>query len=421
MMQKVLFYLILVQVITSPSVAQKLTYSADIKPIIEKHCIDCHHAGGPGPFQLDTYKALASRSSFISQVVRSKYMPPWKADPSFQHFKNERILTEGEISRIVAWCKNPKEGKYSSKKSKAKEQEISIPETELKMPSSYHIANDNKDDFRFFYMPIKNPDDTYITSIHFLPGNQKRVHHSRLLIDTTGRIAGINGISEMDPAVYAFQRYPLADEFLYGWVPGNFKFRFPNGFGKKLHKKSNLILNIHYSPSTVTEVDLSKVLFTLASDKQINREVKTMVLRETNISNQPFVIPKDKVHTFYLSSGAIDKDLSLLTIQPHAHLLGKSFRAFAITLDGDLIPLIKVDDWDFNWQTTYEFDRLIKIPAGSNIIMEGTYDNTAANPKNPNFPLIDVGYGWRTVDEMMNLIFYYVDYQKGDENQVLKY
>lgn len=52
------------------------------------------------------------------------------------------------------------------------------------------------------------------------------------MIDTTGALGGIDGMSENDNKVYEFQKQPLADEFLYGWVPGNFEFKFPKGFGK---------------------------------------------------------------------------------------------------------------------------------------------------------------------------------------------
>jgi hypothetical protein len=83
--------------------------------------------------------------------------------------------------------------------------------------------------------------------------------------------------------------------------------------------------------------------------------------------------------------------------------------------------LVKVDAWDFDWQTIYQFDKLVHIPAGSVILMEGSYDNTSDNPRNPFFPPRDAGYGWRTVDEMMNLIFYYTDYQTGDETLSLEY
>jgi hypothetical protein len=241
------------------------------------------------------------------------------------------------------------------------------------------------------------------------------------MVDTTGTIEGINGLSETDPEIYKFQTKPLADEFLYGWVPGNFTFKFPKGFGKKMFKNSHLVLNIHYSPSSLNETDRSGVKLFLEKSDKVQREVKTLILRENQISNPPFSIPANKESTFYMSSGLIKRDLSLLTVQPHAHLLGKSFRAFAITEQGDLIPLIKIDKWDFNWQTTYEFPKLVHIPANSVILMEGTYDNTSSNPLNPNDPPVDVGYGWRTVDEMMNLIFYFVEYLPGDEDLVLEY
>ncbi len=69
------------------------------------------------------------------------------------------------------------------------------------------------------------------------------------------------------------------------------------------------------------------------------------------------------------------------------HLLGKTFRAFAITPDGEAINLIKIDDWDYKWQLTYQFKELLTVPGGSVIIAEGLYDNTAQNPLNPNNPV----------------------------------
>jgi hypothetical protein len=97
------------------------------------------------------------------------------------------------------------------------------------------------------------------------------------------------------------------------------------------------------------------------------------------------------------------------------HFLGKSFTAMAATPDGEAIPLIKINDWDFNWQSTYVFKNLLKVPAGSVILVQATYDNTDNNKANPNHPPKDVGYGWNSTDEMCNLIIYYLDFQEGDE------
>ncbi len=401
----------------------QVTYSADVKPIIQKHCISCHHPEGPAPFSLESYADVQKRAKFISYVTGQGYMPPWKADSTFQHYRNERILSANEIQQLRKWVETGtmmgselEEGNGS--------QRIEIyrkPTVKLEMNAKFEIPSNNKDDFRFFYLPTKIKSEKYITGIEFRPDNKRRVHHSRLMIDTTGTIAGIDGLSEMDTAVYRYQNVALADEFLYGWVPGNFVFRFPKGFGRRLPANSNLILNMHYAPSVLKEEDRSGVHLYLTEKKNISREVKTYILRESNISNQPFEIRANEKPTFYMSSGVLDKDLSFITVQPHAHLLGKSFRAFAITGDGDLIPLVKINDWDFDWQTTYEFKQLIHVPAGSVIVMEGSYDNTSENPRNPYFPPRDAAYGWRTVDEMMNLIFYYVDYKPGDEKLELEY
>ncbi|MBK9254782.1 MAG: hypothetical protein IPM42_04780 [Saprospiraceae bacterium] len=401
-----------------------LTYYKDVRPIILRHCVACHYSGGPAPFTLESYEDVRKRSKFISYVTSIGYMPPWKADPHFRTFRNERIISKEEIEILLKWSTGSlKKGKSPGKKKSNNQLDSPRKKADLEivMKSSYKIPADNNDDFRFFHIPTNLKSDKYITGIEFVPGNKKRVHHSRIMVDTTNRLSDINGLSETDTAVYKFQKYPLADEFLYGWVPGNFVFRFPKGFGKKIKRNSDILLNMHYAPSTINEEDQSMVRLYLDDLQNIKREVKTFILRETNISNQPFFIPAESAPTFYMSSGVIKEDLSLLTIQPHAHLLGKSFRAFAITSEGDLIPLIKIDKWDFNWQTTYQFEKLIHIPKGSVILMEGQYDNTAENPYNPFNPPRNVGYGWRTVDEMMNLIIYFVDYQINDENLLLSY
>lgn len=419
--KNLLFYIL--PMLHSIVLSAQVSYTADIRPILERYCISCHTAEGPAPFSLETYPDVQKRAQFISYVVSQGYMPPWKADSTFQHFRNERILSTTEIQTIRKWVASGAIFGLDAGQPTTQIRKTSSgkPTVKLQMTKKFDIPSNNKDDFRFFYIPTGVKTETYITGIEFRPDHKKRVHHSRLMVDTTGAIGGIDGLSEMDSAVYQYQKVALADEFLYGWVPGNYVFRFPKGFGRRLPANSNLILNMHYSPSVLAETDRSGVNLYLEDQTKITREVKTLILRENDISNPPFLIPANEKPVFYMSSGVVENDLSLLTVQPHAHLLGKSFRAFAITGDGDLIPLVKINDWDFDWQTTYEFRRLIHVPKGSVIVMEGTYDNTSANPRNPFFPPRDAGYGWRTVDEMMNLIFYYVDYKAGDEVLELEY
>jgi hypothetical protein len=97
------------------------------------------------------------------------------------------------------------------------------------------------------------------------------------------------------------------------------------------------------------------------------------------------------------------------------HYLGKTFKAFVVTPGDSAVHLIKIDNWDFKWQDTYQFSKLLHVPKGSIILMEGTFDNTVSNPSNPNIPPKDVGYGWNSSSEMFDMVLYYMVYKPGDE------
>ena len=81
----------------------------------------------------------------------------------------------------------------------------------------------------------------------------------------------------------------------------------------------------------------------------------------------------------------------------------------------DTIPLISIPSWDFNWQGFFTFPTLTKIPSGYTLHGIASYDNTSANPFNPNDPPQNVTFGEGTTDEMFFVFFDYVLYQGGDE------
>jgi len=391
----------------------QITFNDHVVHIIHRNCAPCHHEGGIGPFPLITYQDVAKRADFIRKVTSTRYMPPWKADPTFQRYKNERLLKPHEINLIKVWVENgAPEGdpqKAPPAPTFANNPHLDMePDLVLTMKEPYEISDTGIEDFRFFSVPTNLEKDVYIKAIEFEPGNRRYVHHSRIMVDTTNLIRGIDGMSEYDPRIKEFQKTPLADEFLYGWVPGNLPIVFPDGTGKPLKKNSDLIFNVHYAPSGVPDTDQStvKLYFT---KKPVRREVKTFALRENDITNQPFVIPANEVKTFYLRSAPLSHEIQLISVLPHMHTLGQSFTAYAITPDGEVVPLVRINDWDFNWQSTYVFREPLTLPEKSVIYAEGVYDNTSNNPENPNVPPKTVTYGWNTTDEMMNLIMYYLD------------
>jgi hypothetical protein len=398
---------------------ERINFETNIKPILTKHCVNCHQNGGIAPFALDNWTDVDARAIMIGAVTASKYMPPWRADTSFQHYKNENYLSKTDIELIQQWIQNDQPRGIVERRKEKGSQQIKVKkkqgnEIQIGFNRAFVIKGENKEEFRFFHMPSKIKENGFIQSIEFAPGNKKQVHHSRIMIDTTQSISGIDGLSEEDSSILKYQTKPLADPFLFGWVPGNDKIIFPKGIGKKIYANSDFIVNVHYVPSPIQVVDSSSIIIQL-TDEPVEREAQTLTLTENNISNQPFIIYPNKKSTFYMRSPILQDSISLISIMPHMHLLGKSFKSYAITPDGNILPLVHVPSWDFNWQTTYQFTKFTVLPKGTVIYAEATYDNTNENPLNPYKPARTVGYGWGSKDEMMNLILYYVKYRQGDE------
>jgi hypothetical protein len=204
------------------------------------------------------------------------------------------------------------------------------------------------------------------------------------------------------------------------YLPGVSPVLFPKEIGGfKVNKKATFFMqDMHYGPSALDQWDLSKVniFFSKEKPKRIPHETQMGTLGISKI-HPPLIIPADTVMTFY-TKYQVPESISLLMVNPHMHLLGRKFKAYAVTLQKDTIPLIKIAKWDFKWQYYYKFQHLLKIPAGATLIAEGLFDNTEKNPFNPFFPPQEVREpenSMKTTDEMFQFIFTYLPYQEGDE------
>lgn len=389
----------------------QVTYENDVAPIINNHCVSCHKPGGYGPFSLESFSDVQKRAKFIGYVTQTRYMPPWKADPSFSHFANERYLSDKEIATIQLWIEQGlARGVASAVMRTDRLEEITLAQNQdadlvLEMDKPFELSADGIEDYRFFHVPTGLKEDTYVSKIEFIAGNKRYLHHSRIMVDTSGQTQGIDGLSEFDPLSRAFQKMPLMDEFLYGWVPGNLPVSFPERTAKLIPAGADLIFNIHYAPSAEEASDRSTIKLYFAKEP-VDHLIKSFYIREDDIANGPFIIRANEKPKFYVSK-TIEEDMHVVSLLPHMHFLGKNMTALAITPDEQEIPLIRINDWDFNWQSTYLLEESLFLPKGTVLLLVAEYDNTADNPLNPLNPPKDVTYGWDSTDEMMNLIFYY--------------
>ena len=411
-MRKFSFHIFLIFNLPVYLFAQKITFTEHIAPIILQNCTPCHRSGEVGPFSLITFEDVSKRGKFIYKVTESRYMPPWRADHDFGEFKEVRKLTIGQINLIRLWVQD---GMPQGPKTELLIPNFNVgtqlkekPDLILKLNKPFRIPTNNKEEYYLFSLPTNLKENKFVKAIEFRAGNKRLVHHSRISVDTTQIMRITDGKSIDDSTIAEYGKIKMKEEFWSGWVPGNNPIVYPDGVAKQLTAGSDLLINIHYAPNLLSNEIDSSLINLYFSKEPIKHHLKTFILQERDITNQPFEIPADTVITFYAKSVELPYEITMLSVQPHMHLLGKSLRSFAITPSGDLIPLIKISNWDFDWQMTYQYKNEQKIPFGSIIYAEVTYDNTSKNPRNSFSPPQKIASGWNSTQEMFNLIFQYI-------------
>lgn len=419
------------------------SFHQDVKPIIYAKCAVCHHPSGSAPFELINYKDISKRGDMILKVIEEGYMPPWPADPNYREFANQKNLSDNEIKLLSTWINNGLfEGKPDGIEFIDPEESKMKPDLIVHMNESYITNGLNKDEFLMMKFPMLLEKDTFIKHIEFVPGNNQIVHHINAHL-LKYKFNEKNNIfkepSFVNTEIFSdkecFEQldilnddgtYPTLTPSISNYLPGSETLIYPEGIGGFNAYKKNIILvnDFHYGPTHEQLSDSSyfKIFFDSIAPL---RPIKETQLGTFGISKiePPLVIEANKIMNFK-TRAIITQDISILTINPHMHLLGKKFKAYAIDLHNDTIPLIKIDNWNFRWQYFYTFKNPLKITGGSEIIVEATYDNTVDNHDNPFNPPRKIterkgfnGKGsMRTTDEMLQFIINYLPYQVGDEN-----
>ena len=409
---------------------QKVTYFEHVEPIIQKRCAPCHRPGTAAPFSLLRYEDVSKRSKMITLVTSQRYMPPWKADPHYRSFANEKRLTEEEIGTIRDWVL---QGSQPGKESRRKPRGVPAidaarkPDTTLYARRTYTIRGDGKENFILFVIPFEFPEEKNVASIEYLSDNFPTIHHANFGIYAVDAPMDIYADSIPIPADdYGFiagRQAELTKNLVYynGWVPGATPIQFSQEIGIKLPKRGVIIITNHYAPLS-TEKQERPAIGLHFSKVPVTRSVRTLSIGSGGVGEiePPLILLANEVSTFRVRM-EVSSPLSLMYIWPHMHLLGKKITAYYTTPQNDTIPLVRINAWDFNWQEAYKFKKLEKLPAGAVLTVEAVYDNTAANPSNPNTPpqMVFSDGLMGTKNEMLSLILVYLSYREGDENRDL--
>jgi hypothetical protein len=376
----------------------KVTFHKDVEPILQSRCQACHRPGEAAPMSLLTYADARPWAKAIKQAVLIRKMPPWSADASVGHFRNDRRLRQGEIDTLTQWVDagapegNPKDAPPPLEFTEG--WAIGKPDTVLSMPTAYDVPAQGIVDYQWILIPgVK--EDKWIQAFEVRPGNRAIVHH----VAAFWRRPGSPWMADAKPGVPMAKPSTApengsADGIIAEYVPGVPPLVLPKGYAMFLPAGGDIMLQVHYTPNGKAFRDISSVGFVFAKEPPEYRVI-TYGMAAPNLKIPPFD-PDYRTH----ASTTLGTDVEVLGINPHMHLRGKSAEVRVTYPDGRSEDLLRVPKYDFNWQITYEPSEPLKLPAGAKLEVFAAFDNSPNNPANPD-PSKEVHWGDQTSDEMM--------------------
>jgi hypothetical protein len=392
---------------------EKLSFHKDIAPLLQKHCQTCHRKGEVGPFELFSYDDVVSHADTIEEVVTDRRMPPWHGDlnDKFGRLKNDKRLSDEEVRTIVAWVRagtpqgDVKDAPKPVRWPAPSTWEIGTPDFVYQMPKPFAVPAAGIVNYQFFRVSLNLKQDRWVRAIQVRPGNREVVHHIGMHLVPAGEedysgiaMAALFGIT-------GDRSTPLND-----YVPGDFcnHKEYPPDRAIRIPSGSDLIFEVHYTPSGKPTTDQSKVAIRWAKQAP-TEEVLTKVFRK---KRGGFRIPAGDPHYRMEDTYYFEQDVLVDSIRPHLHLRGRAYRLDLLERDPETDDVIRretilsVPNFDQNWQRTYELETPLLIAAGTELVATAYFDNSRFNPNNPD-PTVDVHWGLQTTDEMFSTRFQY--------------
>lgn len=376
-----------------------VSYANEVAPILKERCVTCHMEGGIAPFAMTNHQMVQGWSPMIREVLYTKRMPPGQIGTEYVHdFRDVSHITVEETQKLVSWIEagaqnndgvdplaeyNPELVKWS----------YGEPDLVYQIPAQ-QIPATGVQDYRNISMPLNLEEDVWVKAIEFEAGDTTVLHH------IIAFAYGPNGLNEFEILNQGIG--------LGAYAPGNEVNTYPENSGFPLKAGGGLMLQLHYTTSGRETVDESEIALYLWDEKP-ELTVLGGSAAELDINIPPFEARHEMVAT-----AKFRKDSYLTMLGPHMHYRGYDANFKLVYPDGSSEEVLNVPNYQFNWQKVYDFKEPKFVPAGTEMIFTGTFDNSEMNPFNPD-PSQTLTWGEQTWQEMFFGFYRYVEAGSGDD------
>lgn len=422
----------------------RATWFQDVAPILSKHCMSCHQAGGIAPFSLTAYEDAVETSEMITKKVDAGEMPPFDAreeadcTPRFG-WQDDPRLTAAEKETLHVWIEDGHA--LGTETAIAKPPSTALDGVSKTMtPTQGFTTTGTKDQFICYVLDPGNTQLAWLTGLQVRPGNDLVVHHA-VITEVTKQaeidaVVAARGIGQ--PWDCGTSATP-GDFVVNVWTPGNQPMRTPTELAVPVLAGAKFVMQIHYHPAgqnndiDFTSVDLKfssvwprKMYFVAAFGNEFAAPNLQPSPDEAPGAPVAFMIPKNSADHPETMSRTIDNlggltGVKVFSVNPHMHLVGTHISGKIVRPatrgTNPANECLGNGGWNFDWQRTYIYDAPIdslpSIEVGDKLEISCRWNNTLANPfvqrmlHDSNLPPqpIDITLGEQTTNEMCLEIF----------------
>ena len=362
---------------------QNPSYIEDVAPILELRCSYCHREGGSAPWAMSDHRMIKGWAPMIREALLTQRMPPGQIDADHERFDGLSHITSEERITLINWIDAGALGEELIKGGEDPLQSIEpyADGWQLGEPDQIYTFDEHSipatGDVDYIWLTLETGlvRDKWVKGYEFDVGDPSVVHHARVF--TQGK--SYTGEQELkDFAAYA---------------PGKSTIFYPDGIAQHFSSNDRLVMQIHYT----TNGKLTKDQTRLGLHYVDNPPRQT--LSNPITVNESIYIPAGDRNYETSASILLEDDSYLYAMSPHMHYRGKSMKYTAVFPDGSTEQLLSVPNYQFRWQMNYWLTEPKFLPAGTTVVTNGTFDNSSANPSNPNAN-VDVAWGAQSWEEM---------------------
>ncbi|MEX1033298.1 MAG: redoxin domain-containing protein [Cellvibrionaceae bacterium] len=372
---------------------ENISYSETIAPLLMEKCVDCHRPEGIGPWAMTSHTMIKGFAPMIKEVVLTRRMPPWHADPQINHFKEDIGLSVAEKQTLIHWIdagapRGSGDDPLTQVGVPESQWVLGKPDLVLELPA-YDIPATGVIDYQFFEVSNTYPEDAWVKAVQIIPGDRQTLHHA---IATFGE--PVDPSTPVRPVGQGGEGNSILQEQLMTFVPGNEHYIYPEETGLLLPTGSSLFFQMHYTTSGKATTDKSKIGIYFRDDAPEH------MLRHYVIANTEISIPPQEGAHQEAAYVQFHEPVIIYSLFPHAHYRGRSSEFAVRYPDGREETVLSVPNYDFNWQRYFRLEEPLEVPAGSKLIHRTTYDNSPLKDSNPD-PTQTVPWGLQSWDEML--------------------